>query len=109
MFEDLGDAVRKLFSFSWPTADAEITEVEIERVGDPDDGRLRLSVGYRFYVGDDGPYCGESFWEPKFTFGLVERMRDAKRNVKQKHLVPVRYRTDDPSQNRIDHAAWSHL
>jgi len=109
MFEDLGDAFRMLFRFTWPIADAEVTEVEIERVGDPDDGRLRLAVCYKFYIGDDGPYCGESFWEPKFTFRLANRMRDARRRLKQRHVVPVHYRSGDPSQNRLDRDAWRDL
>jgi hypothetical protein len=106
MFEDLYDSVRMLFSWWWPTADAEISEVTIERVGDPTDNRLRLSVCYKFYVGDDGPYTGESFWQPKFTFRLVAQMRDARRTMRQKHRVPVRYRADDPSQNRLGREAW---
>lgn len=109
MFEDLGDAIRMMFRFSWPTADAEITEVDIERVGDPEDGRLRLAVCYKFYVGDDGPYTGESFWEPKFTWGLVKRMRNAQRTMRQKNKVPVHYRRDDPSQNRLDRDSWGGL
>jgi len=109
MFEDLGDAIRMQFRFLWPTADAEVTEVDIERVGDPDDGRLRLAVCYKFYVGEDGPYTGESFWEPIFTFKLAEHMREAKRKMKHKHMVPVRYRADDPSQNRLDREAWREL
>jgi len=110
MFEDLFDAIQlKLFSWSWPLANATVSEVLIERIGDPDEKRLRLSECYKFYVNDDGPYTGESFWEPSFSFGLVNRMRDARKTMKQKHNVPVRFRPGDPSQSRLDREAWRGL
>ena len=111
MFEDLIDAARMLFSGSWPTAQAAITQVEIERIHHPDrrEDEVRLSVCYRFYVGDDGPYTGESFWKPNFTCGLAKRMRDAKRRMNAKRTALVRYRQDDPSQNRLDREAWRDL
>lgn len=108
MFEDLYDTLRMLFSFSWPMAEAEITGVEIETIPHTQrQGELRLSVCYRFFVGDDGPYCGESFWKPTFT--VLASMEDAKQVMELKRTVPVRYRADDPSQNRLDRQAWRDL
>ena len=110
MFEDLYDSIRMLFSWRWPTAPAEITGVSIERLHRGEENEeLRLCVWYKFYVGDDGPYSGESFWKPIFTFGIVKRMRAAVSTMKRKHTVPVRYRADDPSQNKLDSEAWRDL
>ena len=68
MFDDLYDAVSVLWSWRWPVADGEITAVDIERTRDSD-GRqsIRLAVAYKFSIGDDGPYTGESFWTPAFA------------------------------------------
>jgi hypothetical protein len=110
MFEDLYDSIRMLFSWSWPTEQAEITVVEIERIRharDPDE--LRLSVCYKFYVGDDGPYSGEGFWKPVFSLGQVKRLHKAVQTMKQNHTVPVHYRPDDPSQNRLGRETWRGL
>ena len=111
MFEDVFDAARMLFNSSWPTADAEITDVYIERLGDRirQDDQARLCVCYRFYVSDDGPYSGISFWKPTFTFGLAKRMRDARKQMLRKHIAAVHYRPDDPSQNRLAREAWRDL
>ena len=110
MFEDLYDAISRMFSWWWPTTHAEITDVEIERTGDRGgDELLRLCVLFKFYVGEDGPYCGEDFWQPAFSIGQVKRLREAKQRMKRKHTVPVRYRRDDPSVNCLDREAWRDL
>lgn len=108
MFEDLYDAFTRLFSFSWPTANGEVFDVEIESLPDGEGGeKLRLCVIYNFYVGDDGPYTGESFWHiPGMGRGAMKRLETAKQAMELKHTVPVRYRRDDPSQNRLDSDAW---
>ena len=67
MFEDLYDALSYLWSWNWPTAQGQITEVLIERVRHTRGGEtVRLSVTYQFSVGTDGPFTGESFWAPAF-------------------------------------------
>ena len=106
MFEDLYDACTRLFSFTWPTANAEITDMEMENLGDHNEPRFRMCVCYRFYVGDDGPYSGEDFWKPMWTYKQLQRLKRAKQNLLLKHTVPVRYRRDDPSLNRLDTDAW---
>ncbi len=107
MFEDLYDSIRMWFSWSWPTAQAEITEVEVEYFPADQEKQPRLCVCYKFYVGDDGPYCGESFWRP--TFSLLKDIEEAKHVMETKRTAPVRYRQDDPSQNRLDREAWRDL
>ena len=100
MFEALMDEVSKLFSWQWPIAQGEITVAEIERIHDNE--ALRLSVTYKFSIGDDGPYSGEAYWQPKFSIHLVEKMRTAKKQMFVGRPVEVRYRPSDPSVNRLD-------
>jgi hypothetical protein len=108
MFEDLYDALSMLWSWSWPTAPGEISLVEIERIGDGrNDERIRLSVCYKFWVGDDGPYTGESFWNPQLF--IKKRIKAARTKVRKGQTVLVRYRNDDPSVNRLDKSAWRGL
>ena len=109
MFEDLYDALSRLWSFSWPATQAEVTDIELERIGNPDENRIRLCVCYKFWVGDDGPYSGEDFWKPAFTIGQVKRLRDAKKKLNAKRMVSVRYRPADPSINRLDKESWRDL
>lgn len=103
MFEDLFDELSFLMSWKWPVADGEVTAADIERL-DRDSGneRLRLSVAYKFSVGLDGPYIGEAYWEPKFSFHLVEKMKEAKKQMFKGKQIQVRYRPSDPSINRMD-------
>ena len=108
MFEDLYDAISRLWSWSWPTAQGEVTDVGIERAGDGSDQEARLWVCYKFWVNEDGPYCGEDFWKPAFSIGALKRLRPGPRKLKNKQ-VPVRYRRDDPSVNRLDREAWRGL
>jgi hypothetical protein len=99
MFRDLYDAVSRLWWWRWPTTEGEITAIDIERVGND---RVRLAVAYKFSIGDDGPYTGESFWTPAFSIGQLKSVRNAKRVLHIGQRVPVRYRGDDPSVNALD-------
>jgi hypothetical protein len=111
MFEALYDELSRLWSWRWPTALGEIVLVQIERFRPATSNRdtFRLSVVYSFSVGDDGPYGGESFWCPPFSFGAIKRLRRAKRKLHVGLPVLVRYRPDDPSVNRLDRSVWREL
>ena len=108
MFEDLYDALSLAWAWSWPTASAEVTAVDAERLqharGRED---WRLAVAYKFWVGDDGPYSGESFWSPKFR--ARSRVVQAKKKLRTHQVLPVHYRRDDPSVNKLARAAWRDL
>ena len=108
MFEELYDHVSRLWSWRWPLADGTVTEVLVERIRH-NRGRdsFRLSVTYKFSVGDDGPYTGESFWTPAFC--VNKRVVAARRKIRSGQPVRVRYRQDDPSINRLDHSVWREL
>jgi allantoicase len=109
MFEELYDAVSRLWSCRWPLADGEVTEVILDRIrhrgNSPD--TIRLAIAYEFSVGSDGPYTGESFWRPLFP--SMKRVQDAKRKFHRHQRVIVRYRSDDPSVNRLDGRVWQDL
>jgi hypothetical protein len=101
MFQDLYDAISRLWSFTWPCADGRVTEVLGEHIQfRSSQKRARLAVAYEFSVGDDGPYTGESFWTP--VFFSVARVAKARRRVHAHQKVRVRYRRDDPSVNAVD-------
>ena len=102
MFNDLYDVVSLLWSWRWPLANGEVTAVDVERIKDSR-GRYqaRLPVAYEFSVGDDGPYTGECFCRPAF-FSL-KRVASARRKIRIRRRVSVRYRPDDPSVNTLDH------
>jgi hypothetical protein len=102
MFSDLYDTVSLLWSWRWPLAHGQVTAVDIERIRHSN-GRYdaRLAVAYEFSVGDDGPYTGESFWRPAFF--SIKRVASARRKVRIRSRVSVRYRPDDPSVNALDH------
>lgn len=72
VFGELYDAISYLWSFLWPKVTGEITAVDVER----NDRLTRLAVAYKFRVNDDGPYTGESFWNPPFN--LNRRVREAR-------------------------------
>ena len=99
MFEDLYDAISRLWSWTWPCADGRVTEVLGEHIG-RDQDRARLAVAYEFWVGRDGPYTGECFWTPLFS--EIKRVAAARRKVHRRQKVRVRYRPDDPSVNTLD-------
>ena len=108
MFDDLYDAASFLLSWRWPKATAEVTAVSVERVSRVDEREnLRLAVAYKFSVGDDGPYTGESFWEPLYF--SKKRMLAARRQVRVHQQLQVRYRADDPSINKVDGGFWQKL
>jgi len=104
VFDDLYDAVSLLWSWRWPEILGQITAVDVERIEDAQ-GRetLRLAVAYKFSIGNDGPYTGESLWQPAFLSG--KRVLAARRNVRVHQQVLVRYRPDDPSVNKLDRRA----
>jgi len=41
---------------------------------------VRLAVAYKFSIGNDGPYTGESFWQP--TFFSKKRVLAARHTIK---------------------------
>jgi Protein of unknown function (DUF3592) len=105
MFEDLLDALSFLGSWRWPEAVGEVTDAITERIGQGSDERYRLAVAYKFSVGTDGPYTGESFWQPRF-FGK-RRVIAARKQFRLHQPIAVRYRPDDPSVNRLDKRTWA--
>jgi len=93
----LGDGLRQ-----W----GEVTAVDMERIKDSERGEtFRLAVAYKFSIGNDGPYTGESFWQPAFF--SKKRVLAARHNVRVHQQVMVRYRPDDPSVNKLDRRVWS--
>jgi len=100
MFNDLYDAISMLWSWRWPVASGQVTAVDIERIRESN-GRYeaRLAVAYEFSIGEDGPYTGECFWRPAFC--SVRRVASARRKVRVRRPVSVRYRPDDPSVNTL--------
>jgi hypothetical protein len=108
MFEDLYDAVSLTWSFAWPTAQGEITTVDVERIPHSEGGdTLRLAIAYKFSLGEDGPYTGESFWTSKFL--NKKRVIEARHHFHIHQPVTVRYRRDDPSVNTLDRTTWRDL
>lgn len=109
MFEDLYDAISLLWSNKWPTVEAEITAVEVERIPTRrSKNRFRLSVAYKFYLGEDGPYTGVSFWQPPRA-RAEERVTAAKGRFRVGQRVVVRYRPDDACVNAADPARWERI
>jgi len=110
MFEDLRDSISLLWSWHWPAATGEVTEILIETVNRGERGEYRrLSVTYKFWAGNNGPYTGEGFWKPTFSFNEVHKLANAKRTLRAQRHVTVRYRPSDPSINRIDSSTWRRL
>lgn len=108
MFGELYDAISFLWSWRWPEEKGQITAVTVERIEDHrGDVRLRLALAYKFSVNGDGPYTGESFWNPDFC--VNRRVMAARRRVRRGQSVIVRYRADDPSVNTLDARAWKGL
>lgn len=100
MFGDLYDSISLLWAWRWPVAHGQVTAVDIERIRRDNRYEARLAVAYEFSVGEDGPYTGESFWKP--TFFSVKRVASARRTIRIRDRVTVRFRPDDPSVNTID-------
>jgi len=108
MFEDLYDAISVLWSKRWPSVESEITAADIERVPGRRKDRLRLAVAYKFFVGEDGPYTGVSFWDPPRSWS-EQRTIAAKNRFQVGQQIRVRYRSDNPSVNTLDRATWTGL
>jgi len=108
MFDDLYDVISLMWSWRWPTSEGKITAVDVERIHHSRGGdTMRLAIAYEFSLGDDGPYTGESFWEPSFF--AKKRVIAARRKLRTRQPVIVRYRTDDPSVNTLDRNVWRGL
>jgi valyl-tRNA synthetase len=108
MFEDLYDTVSLIFSRLWPEAQGEITAIDVERMRHSQGAdTLRLAVAYKFSLGDDGPYTGESFWQPAFF--VNKRVAAARHKLHLHQAVVVHYRSDDPSVNKLDRSLWRTL
>jgi hypothetical protein len=109
MFSELLDALSFLTSFRWPQVQGEVTAVDVETIpGRYSDGdELRLAVAYKFYVGADGPYTGESYWTSALTGGAA--VLEKSRNIRVGQPVTIRYRPTDPSVSRIDGSFWREL
>jgi hypothetical protein len=107
MFADLYDAVSLLLSWRWPETPGEVTAVDVESVKDSEGVQtFRLAVAYKFSIGNDGPYTGESFWQPIFS---KKRVLMARRNIRVHQQIVVRYRPNDPSVNKLDRRVWQSL
>jgi hypothetical protein len=108
MFEDLYAKISLLWSWRWPETIGDITAVDIERINDSQGNvTLQLAVAYKFSIGDDGPYTGESFWQPAFC--SKRRVMAARRGIRVHHQARIRYCPDDPSVNRLDGSTWQNL
>ena len=108
MFTDLYDAVSLLWSWRWPEIPGEVTAVDVDRVQDSDGiETFRLAVAYKFSIGNDGPYTGESFWQP--TVSSKQRVFAARDRIRVNQKINVRYRPDDPSVNKLDRSVWETL
>ena len=105
MFENLYDSLSMIFSHWWPKTRGEITEIEVEVRGSRTGETVRLAVAYKFYLGSDGPYTGESF----LPLSTTDKVAAAKDKLRPQQAVMVRYRSDDPSVNRLDHEVWRDL
>ena len=90
----------------WPTATGEVTETRIEDAQSRRGG-IKLTVFYKFVVGDDGPFVGESSWEPFLPEN--DRVFAAGQNCHVGQTVLVRYRPDDASINKVDPSVWRGL
>ena len=104
MFGDLYDALSYLWSWQWPVAQGEVTAIDVERIQRGRDTTFRLAIAYEFSLGTDGPYTGESFWRPAFF--AKSRVQSTARKFHRRQPVTVRYRSDDPSVNRLDRSVW---
>jgi hypothetical protein len=108
VFDDLYDAISLLWSWRWPEIPGEVTAVDVDRVQDSDGiETFRLAVAYKFSIGNDGSYTGESFWQP--TVSSKKRIFSARDRIGVNQKVNVRYRPDDPSVNKLDRSVWESL
>ena len=98
MFSNFYDYVSLLFYWLWPKAEGVVTTLDVRR-----EQETRLVVRYKFSVGSDGPYTGESSWPLLAGGGQVMNLGDA---LREGQPVTVRYRKDDPSVNKLDRTVW---
>jgi len=94
MFRDLYDSVSWMFSRRWPKAEGVITAVDLRRYQKGSE----LVVRYKFLVGEDGPYTGES---PSSEWLVDADLMSIHQTLKIGTPVVVRYRSDDPSVNKL--------
>jgi hypothetical protein len=86
-----------------------VTAVDVERVNDAEGGEtFRPAVAYRFSIGDDGRYTGESSWQPAFV-ASKKKVLAARDHVRVHQQVLVRYRPGDPSISKLDRCVWQNL
>lgn len=104
MIRDLYDKFSYVFSWRWPVAEGEITAIGLRY--DELSKTNRLAVTYRFVVGTDGPYTGESLSPSSAPRTDIV---DINRQFRIGSFVLVRYRVDDPSVNRLDRVVWQNL
>ena len=104
MFSALYDYISLLFSWRWPRAEGEVTAVDARPEQNARGGQhLRLVVVYKFSIGKDGPYTGETAWPSLYQ---DVNLTDVNEKLRVGQAVPVRYRPDDPSINRVDRSFW---
>ncbi|MFZ0806484.1 MAG: DUF3592 domain-containing protein [Candidatus Sulfotelmatobacter sp.] len=108
MFSDIYDYVSLMFYWRWPKAQGVITAVDLRRVQSSSNATetLQLVVVYKFSLGDDGPYTGESAWSP--LLDNIDLMNIGE-ILRAGQAVTVRYRRDNPSVNRLDRSVWRDL
>ena len=99
MFSDLYDSSSLLFSRSWPEAEGVITAGGV-RAADRDG--YYLVVEYKFSVGDDGPYTGES----KCPLAYVGDATQLNEKVHVGEPITIRYRRDNLSVNKLENRMW---
>jgi len=102
MFDELRNALSYLWSWRQPEATGEVTSVTVDTVPDLDGEYLRLAVAFKFFVGEDGPYTGQSFWTPVSR----DRALAARERFHVHDEIAVRYRPNDPSENKIAPSVW---
>ena len=98
MLSDLYNYVSLLFSWRWPKAEGTITSAQIQRVRE-----LRVVIEYKFNLGADGPYTGES--SQRFLSMELDCV-DITERFRPGAPVTIRYRPDDPSVSTLDRDCW---
>jgi Protein of unknown function (DUF3592) len=98
MLSDLYDVLSFIWSSRWPVVMGQVTAVDVQR--NREKQTAKLAVAYEFSLGNDGPYSGEIFWQPAFS--SERRVTEARRRIRLRQPVRVRYRPDDPSVNTLE-------
>jgi hypothetical protein len=104
MLENLYDYFSLIFPWRWPKVNGELTAVHIRymELSNNDANSLRVILEYKFSLGEDGPYTGETSWSPLFALDVTEFQE----KMKVGQAVTVRYRKDDPSVNKLDRSVF---